>query len=778
MSTTIKTITPKLNKLMHNSNTNALTVIDGIVGSLSRGGPGREVVLSFEAGKLPTWLTPGVRKLLCLENTTTNKWKLPGESAFDALYLTRALLEVLNDSINKVGLLPMEDQLGFFIKMRDWPRKKFVKFAKYATAWPMARYMQQELPEIPEGFPSHPLIVGGKLRRILKNRLISFNDKNSVMWNSYLQGVKRGAAMVSEDFVHDGYVDHRDVLSTPPAGDDEVVTELEPLVNRALRWYKPPKPRLLEASTSAALQSKRSEGGARGYIRDFYAELSGHNQLVSMVETRPGVIVEVRGVQTPAFDDVLRWALESPTDVMVSAHCEPLKVRLISKGSAPRYWISRFKQKGMWKYLQKFDQFSPTGRPLDASDLHGILVRERKLDLKFDKWVSGDYSGATDRVDIRVTKLIFEKMLEKSDYSDSLKEVLRSVIGAQRLNYPTSMNRDGELDSVDQKNGQLMGSTLSFPILCLINLVSYWGALEERLQRRVAMRDLPVLINGDDILFRADTAFYEIWKRWVHRVGFKLSLGKNYIHSRLLTINSQLYRWNPVENSFKRLGFLNTGLLTGQSKTTGRMGARLAPIWDYYNEVIPYAANPERAHRRFMHYHRETLEKYTNRGEFNLHLPFHRGGLGFTLVGNKPRITSFQRRFATFLEKEYRQKASTGVVPKGETVGLVRSEQDSPQPNSQVTFHHNPTLLLEPRIGPLNEGVVAYRTPEYNFPILSQPMETERPEFRVRLPKRSKKRFRSNPSPRMGDEEIYSWPWRLCEDKRLTAAGPRIEETD
>ena len=71
---------------------------------------------------------------------------------------------------------------------------------------------------------------------------------------------------------------------------------------------------------------------------------------------------------------------------------------------------------------------------------------------------------------------------------------------------------------------------------------------------------------------------------------------------------------------------------------------------------------------------------------------------------------------------------------------------------------------MEPTIGPLKEGVVLYKPREMIFPILSQPMETERPEYRVRLPKRSKKRFRANPSARMGDREVFSWPWRLCED--------------
>jgi hypothetical protein len=53
---------------------------------------------------------------------------------------------------------------------------------------------------------------------------------------------------------------------------------------------------------------------------------------------------------------------------------EPLKVRLITKGSAYPQWISRFFQKGLWDYLQKYPQFALTGRPMDASDLAGILL--------------------------------------------------------------------------------------------------------------------------------------------------------------------------------------------------------------------------------------------------------------------------------------------------------------------------------------------------------------------------------------------------------------------
>jgi len=271
---------------------------------------------------------------------------------------------------------------------------------------------------------------------------------------------------------------------------------------------------------------------------------------------------------------------------------------------------------------------------------------------------------------------------------------------------------------------------------------------------------LPVLINGDDILFRADARFYEIWKVWVNKVGFTLSLGKNYIHPRFFTINSELYRHDPVGRRFVSLGFLNCGLLTGQSKVTGREKAKNAPIWDYYNKTVPTSSNPERTHRRFIHYHRRAIEEFTNRGEFNLFLPFNRGGLGFDSV-QSTRVTSFQRRFATYLEKRYKTQVADEVIPKGETIGLVRFE---PGLKSPVSSNHHPHILLGPPMGPLVENLLFYKKPAlYHLPVLAIDSEIVEPGMKIRLPRRAKKDFRLNPSGRMGDKEIHTWPFRLIE---------------
>lgn len=141
-----------------------------------------------------------------------------------------------------------------------------------------------------------------------------------------------------------------------------------------------------------------------------------------------------------------------------------------------------------------------------------------------------------------------------------------------------------------QTRGQLMGNILSFPVLCIINFATYLNTsldfvkenlvkpfdLDEDLKmlencrqfvfvsntlkgdiltqrpelrfsskkdvggKRIAFTNVPVLINGDDILFQGSTRFYDLWSRKIGEVGFVKSVGKNYFSKEFCTINSQL----------------------------------------------------------------------------------------------------------------------------------------------------------------------------------------------------------------------------------------------
>jgi len=80
-----------------------------------------------------------------------------------------------------------------------------------------------------------------------------------------------------------------------------------------------------------------------------------------------------------------------------------------------------------------------------------------------------------------------------------------------------------------------MGSVLSFPLLCAANFICFAKAVRIRcLELDVpcpSYKELPVIINGDDILFISDTRLFEIWRDEIDKVGFVLSPGKNLTSS-------------------------------------------------------------------------------------------------------------------------------------------------------------------------------------------------------------------------------------------------------
>lgn len=789
-----------------NKQINALTVIDEILRLLSREGSGREVVCSFK-DRVPTWCNNiKLRKLLGIEQKATRPtdWIITkGVSIIEALYLTRSVLEVLNDAIPKFGIFPIEDQLGLYVQARMWASSKFLSYSKYITVWPFAKYLHQDLPEKPEGFPCHPLVFSGAVRRLLKARLVSKNDTSARLFWGYLQGVKRACARANDGDIIGSMLKHHSTLVSAPTTPMSMLEELRPYAKRSLVSFSAPKePKLYEASTSASYYSKRSLGGqredVRGDIRNMRCDLGQENtgvvglaikkeakvewdSVTGIPTLKPAIVEKIEGQIPPTFDEVLNLAYNQPENeclhkfntepprVQVSAVLEPLKIRLISKGNALNYYVSKFFQKAMWEYLQKYPQFVLTGRVMNQSDLHGFIEREENLGLHFDHWVSGDYSAATDNVDIRMTMMIFEMMLGKTKYSERLKDVLRLVIGPQTINYPVKKGAKGYTEGLEpfvQKNGQLMGSPLSFPILCLINLVVYWKALEEYSGMDISIENLPVLINGDDILFRANEQFYGIWKSWVAKVGFKLSLGKNYFSKNYLTINSKLFR-HRGGNDFKLLGYLNVGLLTGQSKH-GSDGSTKT-IYDMYNVCIQGCINPERTKKRFFHYQKDDISKFTVDGTFNAFIPRERGGLGFELYpGQCNRLTSFQKRFATLLDQELDEALksnNTKILDKcNNMIGII----DDAGTKRKITCERDTNFIKGPKIGPLEDRIVEYEKDEYNGPILANQMICEKPLLRVKNSWRLIKKIRSaqkvgSSIKKMRKNEIYSYPIRICE---------------
>jgi len=388
---------------------------------------------------------------------------------------------------------------------------------------------------------------------------------------------------------------------------------------------------------------------------------------------------------------------------------EPLKVRVITKGEALPAYAAKSLQKSMKSYINRFPSLVLTTRPLEVEDFRRVWAFEKVIETRFDlkldftDHVSGDYKAATDKLNIEFTKLIFEQFLEALNVPETDRAVYREVLYEQRLYYPAPYTRflrrsdvahfdqtpSEKLFSVDQQNGQLMGSILSFPVLCIANLICYKCALDEYInlnrkagtpKRYVSVFDLPCLVNGDDIYFRSNPVFYQIWLKYITIAGFVLSVGKNYVHKSVFTINSQCFTYNTAKDSLYETTYLNVGLLIGQSKS-GVVGEKL-PTWDLYNKVLKGCYNKLYTHNRFLYYHSDSIAQISKKGNYNLFLPKVLGGLGF--IRPSPdvpvKITSFQRQLATYFHNKVTQ------AYLNPTVGLKLSQATLIDENSPIAY--------------------------------------------------------------------------------------------
>lgn len=646
-----------------------------------------------------------------------------------------AMNEVIADHWSPFIELSFLQQTDMFRTLCTFPLDSFVKYAKYITVYPMAKYMHQVPPESPPGFLdfASPLVWSGPVRKYLKARLMSCCLENDSLFNGILQGVKRAAAPVPDSYLRSTCQKHADTLKAQPRG-VPVTQEWKDVYDSIFARMPPAKPKLFEASGGACAEVPRGDGGQRGYIQRYlmrnerdsydlpgfkyvrkhtldpslraepicgellridydgpkygtvpvygYAQDFNIYQMVNHLYSEKSSLRLQRRLETIALNEVLQsmglppkplandvfpateveWNMFNSPTVPQSAGAwgegdnqsyavaigllEPLKVRMITKGPAKNYYISKFFQKHMWKHMKSIDSCKLIGEVLNEVNIEEISgSKDPLLDpyiQEFDHYVSGDYSSATDGLDIRHTNACFESALSRpfvgEKYQDldtyRLRERLRNVLDVHRISYSSKMG----VDPVNQNTGQLMGSPLSFPILCAINMATYMVALRRYISSRrldgykveITPYNIPILVNGDDILFRANAEFYEFWQNAVREVGFELSLGKNYFHRTLLTVNSQLYRRSS--GRYRKVPFLNVGLLNGQCRSTGRKAARDAPIWDLHRETIEGAQNKGRAHRRFVHYYKDEIQGMTqcHGMRLNLFIDRWRGGLGFT----------------------------------------------------------------------------------------------------------------------------------------------------
>jgi len=613
----------------------------------------------------------------------------------NGVYFCRSLSEVLLDADDIFLRLRVADLGEVFSTLMGLSLADQIAVLKYWTAWPMARWLRNKdillarpacLPVAQSCF-DFPL--RGPLRKHFRNLLASRTSsfRAGTLFTGILQGVKRGCAPVPEEFEVQSCLKHKKALSNPvPLSHrcdfDEkfhaiwgrTISRDHPTSSavdlREKRWRKVHSNRFVRRvlrvpSTHASVEATRSAGGRRQIIHSINCDLLGEPRdprliseppLLDMFE-RHGRVVERRGWPSAPYDRFLRLAADHvrgrDLKAQVELCLEPLKCRVITKGESLPYFVAQTFQKAAWECLQDLPACALTAQPVDASMLYDLELRTNRLNLPFDQWVSGDYSAATDGLSLEVNQACLDALLGRLQASLDERDVCRKVLGCHEVSYPSRLRREGDgLDPFTMRNGQLMGSVLSFPVLCAINLAAYWCALEEYTGRRYRKEDLPVLVNGDDILFKANVDFYEVWKKWIARAGFSLSLGKNYISPNFITVNSESWIHRGASR-FDKLPFLNCGLLLQEAQGPFRVPIRAEtaerPLIPKLQWILDNAANPARAFDRIKHHWRRSIAIHTENGRFNLCAPRELGGCGLIVphvCRHRVRFTAFQQLLA------------------------------------------------------------------------------------------------------------------------------------
>jgi len=219
--------------------------------------------------------------------------------------------------------------------------------------------------------------------------------------------------------------------------------------------------------------------------------------------------------------------------VRASAIREPCKVRMITVGEGFNYILKPI-QKAMFRAMQDFPCFRLTS---------GQCILDNFRKLKSNQYlVSGDYEAATDNLNMDVTLVIaheIAKVLPKWVRPYFIRESGHHVIS-----YPP----ESGIEPFLQTNGQLMGSLLSFPMLCVANAATYGYSRNKKIED---LLDVDCLINGDDIAFRSSIKEYHRWRKVASSMGLIPSVGKNYVSFDWFTINSQFVRVQSKSRDFK-----------------------------------------------------------------------------------------------------------------------------------------------------------------------------------------------------------------------------------
>jgi hypothetical protein len=447
------------------------------------------------------------------------------------------------------------------------------KSVKTFCCWPMARSLGEQLPPEQKGV-HYTFLFGKGLRGFLVARIPqgapgrALREKVVKLANSVLC-LKDSMVDVPESFIRDSFESYQNTLSSPPESTlermqtwgeglgldpdsllerfDSVQERIHESIRRTVREVFSPvhRDRFRDddviPSCSSSYQSSRAKGGAWQELVDQGQSLGlpSDEILLKMAYMPKTGVVSLYGRPCPLQGE---WVTDGrKVRARVVPVKEPCKVRWVSIGESKAYYRAKAWNRLVYQQMPDHPTFALTGRPLTEEDVNRM---------KFRYLLSGDYKGATDTLDPYWSEVVFEEITKRIyGYGNWATRVLglKGMLTGHVLEY---REPGGETVEFEQANGQLMGSYLSFPVLCVLNAAINRCFLDPDL--RVPISELPILINGDDIMMSSNQDFSG-WARHVGLVGLRPSLGKNYVHTHVCCLNSEFYFRKTLDSDFKRV---------------------------------------------------------------------------------------------------------------------------------------------------------------------------------------------------------------------------------
>jgi len=329
------------------------------------------------------------------------------------------------------------------------------------------------------------------------------------------------------------------------------------------------------------------------------------------------------------------------------ALAEALKIRVITKGPPFTQTLLESLRRRMHDTLRHHPAFQLVGKTCTEEYLLDRLGRELGPKQAF---LSGDYESATDLLYSWVSETIAERVSDRLHlYPVERRKFLEALTG----HLIEVKNEQGEAEIRRQTRGQLMGSRVSFPVLCIAVGCVARLACEKDQRRKIPLHDAPIAINGDDNATKCTDRGRRWWWLISHAMGLRESVGKTYFSREFVEINSTIFRYNRDsqrsfldlrqsdraiirrQQPFEQVRYVNMGLLNGMKRSGGEVTLRgrqgpendLGTRYRKLLELSPKELHGE-LHRVFVLQHETQLNAY---GGVPWAMPTWIGGVG--LIG-------------------------------------------------------------------------------------------------------------------------------------------------